>query len=138
MLAASTRTAPDAAAAVGCELGQIVKTLFFLAEARPTLVLVAGDRKADTSALAQLLGVTRKKLKMGTSDEVLALTGYPVGGVSPFGSVTQADVVMDESLRRFERLWAAAGSGNAVFEIGTLELAEKVDGQWAAITRDPS
>ena len=66
------------------------------------------------------------------------LTGYEIGGVSPFGSLTETDVVIDESLRRFERLWAAAGAGNAVFEIGTRELAEKVDGQWAAITRDPS
>ena len=61
---ASTRTAPEAAAAVGCELGQILKTLFFLADGRPTLVLVAGDRQADTGRLAELLGVTRKKLKM--------------------------------------------------------------------------
>ncbi len=135
---ASTRTAPEAAAAVGCELGQIVKTLFFLADGRPTLVLVAGDRQADTGRLAELLGVTRKKLKMGSPDEVPRLTGYEIGGVSPFGSLTETDVVIDESLRRFERLWAAAGAGNAVFEIGTRELAEKVDGQWAAITRDPS
>ena len=131
----STRTAEDAAVAVGCELGQIVKTLFFLADGRPTLALVAGDRQADTSALAELLGVPRKKLKMGSPAEVLAITGYAVGGVSPFGSATASDVVIDESFKRFETVWAAAGVGNAVFGVPVLQLAEKVGAQWAAITR---
>ena len=133
---ASTRTAAEAAVAVGCELGQIVKSLFFLAEGRPTLVLVAGDRQADTTKLAALVGVGRKKLKMGSPEEVLELTGFPVGGVAPVGSSTACDVVVDESLRRFDCVWASAGAGNAVFAADTEELVEKVKGQWAAITRD--
>ena len=132
---ASTRTAEQAAAAVGCVLGQIVKTLFFLADGRPTLVLVAGDRQADTAALAELLGTTRKKLKMGSPDEVLGVTGYAVGGVSPFGSLTACDVVIDDSLKRFETAWAAAGAGHAVFEVRVAALAEKTGAQWAAIAR---
>jgi prolyl-tRNA editing enzyme YbaK/EbsC (Cys-tRNA(Pro) deacylase) len=73
---ASTHTAQEAADAVGCELGQIVKTLFFMADGRATMALVAGDRQVDTSALAGLLGIGRKKLKMGSPDEVLAITGF--------------------------------------------------------------
>jgi Cys-tRNA(Pro) deacylase len=133
----STATAEDAAAAVGCELGQIVKTLVFVAEGRPTVVLSAGDRQVDTAALAQLIGVGRKKLKMGTRDEVRALTGFDVGGVAPIGMPERYDVVADESLRRFEIVWVAAGEHNAVFEATTEALVAAVAGQWAAITREP-
>jgi Cys-tRNA(Pro) deacylase len=132
----STRTAEDAAAAVGCEPGQIVKSLFFLADGRPTLALVAGDRQADTARLAALLGVGRKKLRMGAPDEVREATGYEVGGVSPVGLRERCDVVVDESLRRFSTTWAAAGAGNAVFAIPPERLVEITAGQWAAITKD--
>ncbi len=131
----STATAEEAASAVGCELGQIVKTLFFLADGRPTVALVAGDRQVDTSKLAQIVGVGRKKLKMGTPEQVLEHTGYEIGGVAPVGHLVQADVVVDESLQRFEVVWAAAGSGNAVFEAKTFDLVKAIQGQWAAITR---
>ena len=134
---ASTRTAQDAATAVGCQLGQIVKTLFFFAEGRPTVVLAAGDRQVDTARLAELLGVTRKRLKMGSPEEVLETTGFAVGGVSPLGLKTHCDVVVDESLQRFEAVWAAAGAANAVFGVGTQDLVTAVAGQWAAITKDP-
>lgn len=131
-----TQTAQAAADAVGCELGQIVKTLYFSADGRPTLALVAGDRQVDTSRLAEILGIGRKKLKMGTPEEVLAHTGFPVGGVSPVGSLGTCDVVVDESLRRFSRVWAAAGEGDQVFAAETKALVEAIGGQWATITRD--
>ena len=133
----STRTAQDAATACGCELGQIVKTLFFFADGRPTVVLAAGDRQVDTALLAQLIGVGRKKLKMGSPEEVLAHTGFPVGGVSPVGQQNPSDVVVDDSLRRFENVWAAAGAGNAVFPVATEALVAAVNGQWATVTRAP-
>lgn len=133
---ASTHTAADAAAAVGCALGQIVKTLFFLAEGRPTIVLVAGDRQADTALIAQLVGVGRKRLKMGTADEVVEYTGYAVGGVAPVGLLRPCDVIIDATLERFTTLWAAAGSGNTVFSIGTAALVAATKGQLAAIARD--
>jgi Cys-tRNA(Pro) deacylase len=133
--AESTRTAEDAARAVGCETGQIVKSLFFMAEGRPTLALVAGDRQVDTGLLAGIVGVGRKRLKMGAPAEVKEVTGYEVGGVAPVGLLRACDMVADESLRRFEVVWAAAGTGNAVFAIGTAELARVTNAQWAAITR---
>ena len=134
---ASTRTAQEAADAVGCALGQIVKTLFFMAEGRPTMALVAGDRQVDTAALAELVGVGRKKLKMGTPEEVRATTGYEVGGVAPVGWTAPCDVVADESLRRFDDVWAAAGSPNAVFPARTEDLVSAIGGQWARIVKEP-
>ncbi len=132
----STHTAGEAAAAVGCELGQIVKTLFFMADGRPTIALVAGDRQVDTARLAELVGIGRKKLKMGAPDELLSLTGFPVGGVAPVALATPCDVVVDESLGRFEEVWAAAGAANAVFPARTADLVAAINGQWAAIVRD--
>ena len=132
----STHTAGDAAAAVGCELGQIVKTLFFMADGRPTVALVAGDRQVDTAKLAELVGIGRKKLKMGTPDEVLGATGFPVGGVSPVGLAAPCDVVVDNTLNRFDQVWAAAGAGNAVFPAETAALVGAINGQWADIVRD--
>ncbi|WP_322797018.1 YbaK/EbsC family protein [Tepidiforma sp.] len=131
----STATADEAAAAVGCEPGQIVKTLLFMADGRPTMVLMAGDRQVDTAALAEILGVGRKRLKMATPEEVREVTGYDVGGVAPLGWARPADVVIDDSLRRFTRVWAAAGASNAVFAAALEELAAAVGGQWAAIAK---
>lgn len=131
----STHTAQEAADAVGCALGQIVKTLFFMADGRPTMVLAAGDRQVDTALLAPILGVGRKKLKMGTPVEVMEYTGYPVGGVAPVGWPKPVDVVVDDSLKRFEEVWAAAGAPNAVFPVRTGDLVRAINGQWAAVTR---
>ena len=133
----STHTAQEAADAVGCALGQIVKTLFFVAEGRPTMVLAAGDRQVDTAMLAPILGVGRKKLKMGTPSEVLEYTGFPVGGVAPVGWPKPVDVVVDDSLRRFEEVWAAAGASNAVLMARTDDLVRAINGQWASVVRSP-
>ena len=128
-----TATAQDAANALGCELGQIVKTLILLADGRPTAALVAGDRQADTAALARLLGVSRKRLKMATADQVFELTGFRVGGVPPVGLPGEWDLIADDSLARFPRVWAAAGAGDALFGTGTEELVAATGAQWATI-----
>jgi Cys-tRNA(Pro) deacylase len=133
----STHTAQGAADSVGCELGQIVKTLFFLADGRATVVLGAGDRQVDTSLLAPLLGVGRKKVKMGNPEEVLERTGYAVGGVAPVGLATECDIVVDDSLSRFTTVWAAAGTPHSVFAANPTDFTSAVRGQWATITRKP-
>ncbi len=133
--AAGTATAMDAASALGCELGQIVKTLVMLADGRPTAVLVAGDRVADTRALARLLGVSRKRLKMATADQVFELTGYRVGGVPPVGLPGEWDVIADDSLGRFSAVWAAAGASDALFGAGTDELVAATGAQLATIAK---
>ncbi len=130
-----TATAIEAANALGCELGQIVKTLILLADGRPTAVLVAGDRQADTAALARLLGVSRKRMKMATAEQVFELTGFRVGGVPPVGLPGEWDLIADDSLARFQQVWAAAGASDALFGTKTDELVAATGAQWATISR---
>ena len=131
---ASTATAPEAAAAAGCELGAIVKSLLFLIDGQPTLVLVAGDRKADHKKLAARFDVGKKRVKLADAETVLRVTGYEIGGVPPVGHNSTLLTVVDESLGRFETVWAAAGAHNAVFPIAFAKLIEITGGQVATIT----
>jgi prolyl-tRNA editing enzyme YbaK/EbsC (Cys-tRNA(Pro) deacylase) len=114
-LSDSTRTAADAAAAVGVEVGQIVKSLVFADGEGPLLVLCAGDRRVDTSRLGE--GVRSAK-----PDEVREATGFAIGGVPPLGHDRPVRTVVDASLRRFETVWCAGGTPHAVFEVGTAAL----------------
>jgi prolyl-tRNA editing enzyme YbaK/EbsC (Cys-tRNA(Pro) deacylase) len=107
----STRTAAEAAEACGCELGQIVKSLVFVFEGRPTMVLCAGDRR-----------VTRVDGEPATPQQVREATGFSIGGVPPIGHDSDLPTIVDESLRRFNRVWCAAGTPNAVFEVETERL----------------
>ena len=132
---AGTATAADAAAAVGCEPGQIVKTLVFLAEGRPAVALAAGDRRIDDASLARLLGVPRKRLKLAPPAEVLARTGFAVGGVPPLGLPADWHALADESLGRFGRVWAAAGANDAVFAVDTDALLAAARARLAPIAK---
>ena len=107
----STRTAVDAARACGCELGQIVKSLVFVVDGEPTMVLCAGDRRVDTASLGD-------EARPAGADEARAATGFSIGGVPPLGHETELPTLVDASLRRFERVWCAAGTPHAVFEVG--------------------
>jgi prolyl-tRNA editing enzyme YbaK/EbsC (Cys-tRNA(Pro) deacylase) len=101
----STRTAAEAAAACGCEVGQIVKSLVFVISGAPTMVLCAGDRRIE-----------RLEGRMASPEEARSATGFAIGGVPPLGHETDLPTVVDESLQRFERVWCAAGTPHAVFE----------------------
>lgn len=138
VLEESTRTAEDAARAVGCPLGAIVKSLLFLADGRPVLVLASGDRQVDTAALARLLGVGRKKLKMADAEAVRRHTSYPVGGVPPLGHPTPLPTYVDASLARFDTVYAAAGSAETLFAVAREELIRMVDGRVVDITKEAS
>lgn len=138
VLEESTRTAEDAARAVGCPLGAIVKSLLFLADGRPVLVLASGDRQVDTAALARLLDVGRKKLKMADPEAVRRHTSYPVGGVPPLGHPTPLPTYVDASLARFDTLYAAAGTADALFAVPHAELTRMVGGRVADITKEVS
>ncbi len=107
----STRTAAEAAEACGCEVGQIVKSLVFVVDDEPTMVLCAGDRR-----------VTEVDGRPATADEARAATGFAIGGIPPLGHDRELPTIVDESLRRFDRVWCAAGTPHAVFETGTEEL----------------
>ena len=110
----STRTAADAAAAVGAnEVGEIVKSLVFGGE--PTMCLCAGDRRVDAAKLGS-------DARPARADEAREATGFAIGGVPPLGHERELPTVVDESLRRFERVWCAAGTPNAVFSVRTDDL----------------
>ena len=117
-----TKTAPDAARAVGCEVGQIVKSLVFMADDEPLLALTSGANRADTAKLAALRGVG--EVRRATPEEARAATGFAIGGTPPFGFPGPVRVVMDRDLLGYEEVWAAAGTPDSVFRITPMELRE--------------
>ncbi|HXF70141.1 MAG TPA: YbaK/EbsC family protein [Thermoflexus sp.] len=132
----STATAVEAAAAVGCPLGAIVKSLLFLADEDPRLVLVAGDRKADQRLLAALWGISRKRIRIADPETVVRVTGYEIGGVPPVAHATALEIWIDASLARYETLWAAAGARNALFPVSFADLVRITGGRVAEFTTE--
>lgn len=120
-LSDSTRTAQEAAEAVGADVGQIVKSLVFVDDEGPMLCLCAGDRRVDTAKLGD--GVRQAR-----GDEVREATGFAIGGVPPVGHERPVRTVVDESLRRFETVWCAGGTPHAVFPVETEALIAAVPG----------
>ncbi|HEY5034609.1 MAG TPA: YbaK/EbsC family protein [Candidatus Dormibacteraeota bacterium] len=118
---AGTRTAVDAANAIGCEVGQIVKSLVFVAAGRPVVALVSGANRLDESLLASVAGAPVAKADAGTARTA---TGYSIGGVPPFGHATDVPVFMDRDLLGHSVVWAAAGRPDSVFEIAPQRLLE--------------
>jgi prolyl-tRNA editing enzyme YbaK/EbsC (Cys-tRNA(Pro) deacylase) len=116
MLPDSARTAPEAAKAIGVEVGQIVKSLVFLRDGQPVLVLCAGDRRVDAACLG---------LVAARADQVREFTGFAIGGIPPLGHAHPLPTLIDTSFRRFDVVWAAAGHPHAVFpiEVATLIAA---------------
>ena len=120
-MAESTHTAQEAAAAVGTDVAAIVKSLVFLADGEPLLVLVSGPNRVDVASLGERLGVTLTK---ADAEGVKAATGYSIGGVPPFGHPRPIRTVMDEDLMVLDEVWAAAGSATAVFPLSPDALLE--------------
>jgi prolyl-tRNA editing enzyme YbaK/EbsC (Cys-tRNA(Pro) deacylase) len=115
------RTAIDAARAVGCELGQIVKSLVFVAADRPVVALVSGANRLDEERLAAVAGEPVRKADAETARNA---TGYAIGGVPPFGHATDVPVFMDRDLLAYQVVWAAAGRPESVFESAPDRLRE--------------
>jgi prolyl-tRNA editing enzyme YbaK/EbsC (Cys-tRNA(Pro) deacylase) len=115
-----TRTAADAARAVGCEVGQIVKSLVFVADETPVVTLVSGANRVDLDRLA--VAVDAGAVRKADGDEARAATGFPIGGVPPFGHAGAVTVLVDDDLMAHEMLWAAAGLPDAVFAIAPDDL----------------
>lgn len=113
MLRDSARTAPEAAAAVGCEVGQIVKSLVFRRDGTPVMVLCAGDRRVNAGRLG---------LAPADAEMARAATGFAIGGIPPLGHDTELETLVDASLSRFPTVWCAAGTPHAVFEVDTEAL----------------
>jgi len=116
-----TRTAVDAARAVGCDVGQIVKSLVFVAAGRPVVALVSGANRLDEGRLAAVAGAPVTK---ADAEIARTATGYAIGGVPPFGHASDVPVFMDRDLLDHEVVWAAAGRPDSVFEISPERLRE--------------
>jgi prolyl-tRNA editing enzyme YbaK/EbsC (Cys-tRNA(Pro) deacylase) len=118
MLSDSARTAHEAAVAVGCEVGQIVKSLVFVRDEAPVMVLCAGDRRVDAKRLG---------LVPASAEQARAATGFAIGGIPPLGHDSELETLIDASLRRFDTVWCAAGTPHAVFEVGTGALIGAIE-----------
>lgn len=124
-----TSTAEEAAVAVGCDLGAIVKSLCFEVDGRPILTLVAGDHQVDTKALRRIFGVSKRKVRIASPALVEEATGFAVGGVPPLGHVHPLPILIDRSLSRFETVYAAAGNASSLFPIRYATLIEVTGGE---------
>lgn len=131
--AAGTRTSAEAAAAIGCEVAQIAKSLVFrTTSGQAVLVVASGVNRVDEKKVGALLG---ERIERADADFVRSATGYPIGGVAPVGHAGALAVVLDEDLRRYDTLWAAAGTPNAVFQLTADKLAQITGGRFADIAK---
>ena len=134
----TTRTAQDAAHAIGCQVAQIVKSLLFIVDGQPVMALVSGVNRLDERKLATLRGVGRRQVERADADTAKAATGFSIGGIPPFGHTSRLPVYVDEDLTRFDVVWAAAGTPFAVFAIAPEELVRASQGAMADLKRTES
>ncbi len=129
---ASTRTAADAAAAIGCTQAQIAKSLVFRATAsnKAVLVIASGSNRVDEKKLALLVG---EKVGKADADFVRAETGFAIGGVAPIGHTGPVTVLIDADLKQYPEIWAAAGAPNAVFRLTPADLVRVTEGRVAEV-----
>jgi prolyl-tRNA editing enzyme YbaK/EbsC (Cys-tRNA(Pro) deacylase) len=118
--AQGTKTAEEAARAIGCAVGQIVKSLVFMADGRAVLALTSGANRVDTGLLAALAGA--KGVTRASPEEVRAATGFAIGGTPPFGHPAPLPTFLDRDLLAYQEIWAAAGAPDAVFRTTPGEL----------------
>ncbi|MEV0258697.1 YbaK/EbsC family protein [Streptomyces sp. NPDC050732] len=130
-----TRTAVEAAAAIGCELSQICKSLIFAADGVPVLVLMDGASRVDLDLVRRELGA--EKVTRAKADVVRQTTGYAIGGVPPFGHATRTRVLADRSLLDHDVVWAAAGTPYAVFPMAPKTLVAHAGGTLVDV-REPA
>jgi Cys-tRNA(Pro) deacylase len=133
--ASTTRTAEDAAREIGTDVRHIVKSLVFIADGRPLVVLCCGDNRVSVKRLEDVRRA--RSVRRATADEAKAHTGFPIGGVPPFGHAQTLDVIADQTLERFKLVWAAAGLPDAVFEIAVADLLRLCDARSYAIAAIP-
>ena len=128
----SARTAKDAAISLNCDVGAIVKSLLFRTEYSFILCLVAGDKRCSLNKLKKL--TNKKNISMATPEEVKNQTGYTIGGVSPVGHLNLIHILIDNSLERFNELYAAAGHPNCVFKIDFENIQKITNGEVKELT----
>jgi prolyl-tRNA editing enzyme YbaK/EbsC (Cys-tRNA(Pro) deacylase) len=132
----STATSALAAAALGCALGQIAKSICFLVEDQPVLVVASGDQQVDDRKIAAALNVSRKRVKLAKADECLRIWGFAPGGVPPVGHRTpMKHTFLDQMLRRYDVIYAAGGSADSIFPLTLDQLELVTGGQWLDTAR---
>jgi prolyl-tRNA editing enzyme YbaK/EbsC (Cys-tRNA(Pro) deacylase) len=131
-----TRTSAEAAAAIGCSVAEIAKSVVFRAKAsgQAVVVVASGDNRVCESKVARLVG---EKLGRANADFVRESTGYAIGGVSPLGHANPVRLVLDQDLQRFTQIWAAAGTPFSVFPLSPAQLIMLTGADWADIRQEP-
>ena len=132
ILQETARTAKDAANALNCDEGAIVKSLVFRAETKFLICLVSGDKRCSLNKLKKV--ISKKDVSMASADEVKAQTGFTIGGVSPVGHINDLNIIFDRSLERFQNVYAAAGHPNSIFKIDISKLKNLTKGRVEDIT----
>ena len=132
ILKKTARTAKEAANALNCEEGAIVKSLVFKTGTEFLVCLISGDKRCSLNKLKKV--ISKKDVSMASADDVKAQTGFTIGGVSPVGHINDLDIIIDKTLRRFQIVYAAAGHPNSIFKIDFLKLKDLTKGRIEDIT----
>jgi len=132
VLDTTARTAKDAAESLGCEVGAIVKSLVFRADDTFLICLVAGDKRCSLNKLKKI--ISKKDVCMANADEVKVNTGLSIGGVAPIAHLKKLNILIDQSLGRFQSVFAAAGHPNSIFKIKYDQLVQMTKGEVKEIT----
>ena len=127
ILDTTARTAKDAAESLGCEVGAIVKSLVFRADDTFLICLVAGDKRCSLNKLKKI--IDKKDVCMANADEVKSNTGFSIGGVAPVAHLKKLNILIDQSLGRFQSVFAAAGHPNSIFKIEYDKLVQMTKGE---------
>ena len=132
ILEKTARTAKEAANALNCEEGAIVKSLVFKTETEFLVCLISGDKRCSLNKLKKV--ISKKDVSMASADDVKAQTGFTIGGVSPVGHINDLNIIIDKTLERFQIVYAAAGHPNSIFKIDFLKLKDLTKGRIEDIT----
>ena len=132
VLDTTARTAKDAATLLKCEVGAIVKSLLFRADETFLICLIAGDKRCSLNKLKKI--VEKKDVCMANANEVKSITGFSIGGVAPIAHSSQLNILIDQSLSRFQNVFAAAGHPNSIFKINFDQLIQLTKGEVKEIT----
>lgn len=135
----STATSELAAAAIGCVVGQIAKSICIMVDERPILAVTSGDQRVDLKKIAALHEVSNKRVRMANAEECISIYGYAPGGVPPLGHRTVGlAVLLDSNLQRYPTIYGAAGSADSIFPIQIEHLPLITGGRFADFTKDPA
>lgn len=130
-----TATSQQAADNIGCQLGQIVKSICFFVKEQPIVVLTSGDQRVDDRKIAAMYEVGRKQVKTADAEQLIAVFGYPAGSVPPFPHRTPVHKIIDQSLTRWDKLYAAGGAHNAIFPITLAQLQQATGAELKDVVR---